>query len=68
MRKFPFGVQPLESRDMARHCLKAVFGALAIFIFASPVSCLAGPTLISLEELQEQFQHLRDNQVRKLTV
>jgi hypothetical protein len=52
---------------MARHYLKTIFGALAIFIFASPVSCLAVPTL-TLEELQEQFQQLRDNHVRKFTV
>jgi hypothetical protein len=50
---------------MARHYLKTIFGALAIFIFASPVSCLGVPTL-TLEELEEQFQQLRDNHVRKL--
>jgi len=52
---------------MARQYLKTIFGALAIFIFTLPVSCWTGPTL-SLEELQEQFQQLRDNHVRKFTV
>ncbi len=52
---------------MARQYLKIIFGALAIFIFASPVSCWTRPTL-SLEELQKQFQQLRDNHVKQFTV
>jgi len=50
---------------MARHYLKTIFSVLAICISTSPASCRAG-SIISLEELQEQFQQMRDNHVRKI--